>query len=906
MRPALTLLLLTFAWLCYGQNETNHWYFGEEAGMNFVRGKRQILTDGKMTAPAGCTSISDANGNLLFYSDGNTIYTSDHQVMTNGDNLQGNVNHFQNSIIIPKPKTPGVYYLFYSKNFNPPPNSGLFYAEIKFDAANPKGVVTSRSSLLRSLSSHRISAVHHTDGSSIWLATLHQNPYEKNAVNRFSVFKIDDTGIIQPPVVHTGKTTVSNTGVMKFSPDGTKLAVADYGQSDIFLYDFDASTGKLAHKTTIFTDMMIFTPTNPLGLAFSPDSKKIYFSAREVITRSAITQYYIDKPPTTPPTLDEKKRIYTSTDVHFGSLQLAVDGNIYVSIFENNRPIDLEDGIVSQSELGVLKFPDDEDTPVQYEHLSVSLGGKKASKGLPNFIQSYFRNRIIANDECVFENIDFKVDGYTTINAVAWDFGDGTTASGLQTNHTYTSPGNYTVSAEITFNGSTTTVYKDLNVFALPNLVPNQRLVQCDPDNNGTDYFNLTQITSKITSDPSLQFTYYESLADAQSASNALSNPQAYQNKQNPQTLYIRAVNENDCVQVAAFEIESVFVSVPSLTPLIVCEDSDGVVANSQGTFDLATYATAIRNQLSLAPAAVLNFYRSQTDAQTLNNPIPASFTSPSTTVWLRIDLPTGCGGIQSSQLIVNATPVINLQTEYTLCIDPSKHPPVILQGDPSNDRFEWRDALGQVVSTQANFQLQRIGKYNLTVYKTENGILCSNNRDFLVVNPSIPSIQSWEATATGDATFDVLIEVSGNGNYEYSLDDLSYVGSGNSHNFQGVPPGIQTVYIRDISRCEPAILQEITLLGFPSFFTPNNDGKNDVWRIAGAQPSFFQDIDIKIFNRYGRLLHRMNTYTADFGWEGIFNGKVLPPDGYWYSAKLTDFKGKVIQKTGNISLVRN
>ncbi len=128
MRPALTLLLLTFAWLCYGQNETNHWYFGEEAGMNFVRGKRQILTDGKMTAPAGCTSISDANGNLLFYSDGNTIYTSDHQVMTNGDNLQRNVNHFQNSIIIPKPKTPGVYYLFYSKNFNPPPNSGLFYA----------------------------------------------------------------------------------------------------------------------------------------------------------------------------------------------------------------------------------------------------------------------------------------------------------------------------------------------------------------------------------------------------------------------------------------------------------------------------------------------------------------------------------------------------------------------------------------------------------------------------------------------------------------------------------------------------------------------------------------------------------------------------------------------------------
>ena len=52
------------------QNEGNWWYFGVNAVINFNSRIAVAVTDGQLNTIKGCASISDNNGDLLFYTDG--------------------------------------------------------------------------------------------------------------------------------------------------------------------------------------------------------------------------------------------------------------------------------------------------------------------------------------------------------------------------------------------------------------------------------------------------------------------------------------------------------------------------------------------------------------------------------------------------------------------------------------------------------------------------------------------------------------------------------------------------------------------------------------------------------------------------------------------------------------------
>ena len=97
---------------CYSQNEANVWYFGQNAGLDFSSGSPVAITDGQLSTVEGCSSFADSNGDLLFYSDGITVYNKNHQVMQNGNNLGGNPSSSQSGLIVPKPEDPDTYYLF--------------------------------------------------------------------------------------------------------------------------------------------------------------------------------------------------------------------------------------------------------------------------------------------------------------------------------------------------------------------------------------------------------------------------------------------------------------------------------------------------------------------------------------------------------------------------------------------------------------------------------------------------------------------------------------------------------------------------------------------------------------------------------------------------------------------------
>lgn len=74
-------------------------------------GKRLIYGYDNALNTTSCSTVSDDLDELLFYSDGYAVYDRLHQIMPNGDNLCGDKNTRQSSLIIPRPDHERQYYL---------------------------------------------------------------------------------------------------------------------------------------------------------------------------------------------------------------------------------------------------------------------------------------------------------------------------------------------------------------------------------------------------------------------------------------------------------------------------------------------------------------------------------------------------------------------------------------------------------------------------------------------------------------------------------------------------------------------------------------------------------------------------------------------------------------------------
>ena len=132
MKYLQLVLLLGVVATTYSQGEANNWYFGQRAGITFNTTPPTALTDGMLDTLEGCTTISDATGNLLFYTDGSNIYTRNHTIMQNGTGLKGDFSSTTSALIVPQPNTPGIYIIFTvdePHHFNADDDSGTIYGD---------------------------------------------------------------------------------------------------------------------------------------------------------------------------------------------------------------------------------------------------------------------------------------------------------------------------------------------------------------------------------------------------------------------------------------------------------------------------------------------------------------------------------------------------------------------------------------------------------------------------------------------------------------------------------------------------------------------------------------------------------------------------------------------------------
>ena len=355
----------------WSQNEAANWYFGNQAGLDFNSGIPVAQTDGQLITTEGCAAISNPAGELLFYTDGTTVYNANHLQMLNGDNLLGNFSSTQSAIIVPAPGNSNLYYVFTVAAQGGA--DGLNYSVVDMTLDGGLGGVTAIKNVRLDnpyLVAEKLTAVLHTDGEQVWVISHRMDS------NRFIAFLVSSSGINTTPVVsavgrNSGSGGAGAIGYLKASPDGKKLASAkQYVLSDLELFDFDASTG-------IISNPMLLNQDAGYGVEFSPDGKRLYFS----IFSSNIYQYDITQP-------DLASIIASRTLIATGSfaaLQVALDGKIYVT----------KNVFTEKTNLAVIHNPNNLGAACNFQYTGPSLGGKTSELGLPPFIQTFFLQYIM-------------------------------------------------------------------------------------------------------------------------------------------------------------------------------------------------------------------------------------------------------------------------------------------------------------------------------------------------------------------------------------------------------------------------------------------------------------------------------------------------------------------------------
>lgn len=152
------------------------------------------------------------------------------------------------------------------------------------------------------------------------------------------------------------------------------------------------------------------------------------------------------------------------------------------------------------------------------------------------------------------------------------------------------------------------------------------------------------------------------------------------------------------------------------------------------------------------------------------------------------------------------------------------------------------------------------------------------------VVNPANTLVSvDWTVTNAFADNQIVTVTASAAGNYLYQLDDGPFQ---ESPVFENVASGIHTITVKDIYGCStPITINNILVINYPKYFTPNGDSYNDTWNISGLKDQL--NSRIYIFDRYGKLLKDISP--QGLGWDGMYNGQPMPATDYWFTVEYTE-----------------
>lgn len=845
------------------QRDAANWYFGSFAGLDFNSGTPVAIDDGALDTTEGCSAISNKDtGDILFYTEGTTVWNRNNQVMLNGTDLLGSLSSTQSAVIVPLPGSSTLFYIITTDEVQAYQNNGMGnginYSVVSMAGDNGLGEVIEKNTNLLIEGSEKISVVETADGINYWIVTHFEDT--------FYSYLLDASGISNTPVISTVGPNINDfenfRGAMKISPDGSQLAIAHcLFEPNLgglaYLYDFNNTTGVVSDQLLIGDDLVYY------GVEFSSDSSKLYFSGKTIDDQGLSDRYVIEQYDLNEASIPNSRYVVLNRESEAlsdlaGALQIAMNRKIYHAL--------------PGPTLSVINSPKLSGPSINFTEGSVNLVLSNSSFGLPQYIQSFFESFITINNVCENDTTVFTVDSNANVTAALWNFGDpssgpNNTSTSINPTHNFTSPGLYTITVEFQFSDRVPKTFVEF-VEIIPQLdVPASIIFsQCDIDgvDDGRSIFNLIDFTNEELQIDNLQYRFYNSIADAQLDQNPIASPTIYSNATNGETIYLVVGSESSCNDIIEIILDVAVNPQGTNFTYALCD----ILLSKQ---DVWQALQILQNEiLQNFPAnSSLDFYLSIDDviAQTneLNlNTVPSSLSAEGfLSVYYRVLGDADCLAIGE----VNFDILQGVDEEIKMVNFCTSDGGALLATDGSYLSYQWSTG-----ETTPSIVVNEVGTYNLDVVTQEG---CDGKIQFVVTETAIFDIsiqvldfQQYNAiiVTPSDSSIDLLYSIDGGQTFQ------------NNGHFTNLIPKYYNLIVKDLDECNE--YNELVLIrGAPRYFTPNNDGTNDFWHVKEAEN--YQGMEVKIFDRFGKLLYEMDNRNR--GWDGTYNGVLMPTNGYWY-----------------------
>ncbi|MCU0359386.1 MAG: T9SS type A sorting domain-containing protein [Bacteroidia bacterium] len=427
-------LVFFYAIVCNAQLQNSKWYFGANAGLDFVTSPPTVISNTNLNTNGGMSSISDASGNLLFYTDGATIWNSQHQVMANGTGLSGSASALQNVVIAPSGTNSNMFYVFTSAPFSK--------SIVNMSLAAGLGSVVSKNDVIVT------GAIEHV------VAGVGCDLVQALTRNQFNHWEIRNGQSLTSVFAYTSSSSSFTTAGsyldkwLKVAPDGSKWAlIAEKPGSGPGYYTVEIRRKFFSLDASMATPLVLTAGTglgDLFACEFSPDGTKFYVSSP-----GTKQLYQWDLCAGTNSAIVGSLQTFSTGNTSIYGMQVAPDGKIYCA---------------SNPSLSVINSPNLSGAACGFSLQQQSIGAASCGLALPNFCSGFIQNTlaplsfISQSLSCTsFSFVPVSASSFSScsasaenIGSVFWNFGDpGSGAANTSTlwspSHQFSSPGTYTV-----------------------------------------------------------------------------------------------------------------------------------------------------------------------------------------------------------------------------------------------------------------------------------------------------------------------------------------------------------------------------------------------------------------------------------------------------------------------------
>lgn len=896
MKIFVSIFLMILCYTAPAQRRAENWIFGSVAWLNFSSGSPEgrPISNGPASTSA---TMSDENGNLLYYGSGSLIYNRQFRLIKHTDPgfvLSGTdpLWNVQGAMTFPHPGNDSLYYYFYVQyNFHTNYVPRLAYAIINMKRDGGLGEVISRDNILLNGDSicPKLTASLHCNKKDVWVCG-----HLKNSDKYFSL-AVTPSGVSATPVYSTSPNFINEShprnayGYMKINAMADKMAAAYQGDMDfIELADFNAVTGQI----TSFKKLVTRPPepvyqaglayNGPFNMEFSPAGDLLYTgSIYQILRNGNITPWghlhQFDLSSGNETSIQASRWLVDSRDrEYYNSMQLAVDGKIYMAA-----------GIAHYI-MRRINNPGIYGPGINYDPAALQITAAVAENHLPNILSTYLRYPVIAVGNCQFRNISFQLRNTVGISSVLWDFGDpasgaANSSSLMAPTHIYSAQGTYEVKLVINnANGCTPdTIRKLVTTGPYPVFLGNDTAF-CQGDslrlslnipranyywNDGsTDsammiktpgrYWvrvNVGECIASDTIDVTVRSLPQFTLGPDTSVCG--NQPPVLQ----PQPGYAAAQYLwNDNTTGASLTAATPGMYWLRMTDQYGCRfrDSIQVTFKTLPSFNLGNDTSLCEGQTYLLQANV------NANSYLWNTGVTARQISVSNTGWYWCDATlNGCTYRDSIYVLFRPNPVVQLGPDTTLCEDVS----YILNVNNPNAVYLWQDG-----SNGPSFTVTQPGAYRVKV--TING--CERSDTMLVKYDMKPRVQLGP-----DISYCPGMQIVLKPEIQYAQSLLWQDGSATPSITVAREGLYHVTAINDcgMARDSVQLVKGVCKLYVPTAFTPNGDGLNDVFKAQFGEG--ITKFKMMIYNRWGQQV--FFSENKNEGWTGQLNGKNLSSGVY-------------------------